>query len=100
MRRLLATLRPYKWALVGVSILVIVSTLLDLLAPFLMGRAIDKFIAARDLAGLQRIVLLMLGAYVGVWLAKVGQSVLMARVSQRAIAVCAAISLNICRRSR
>ena len=83
LRRLLATLRPYQWALVGVFILAIVSTLLDLLAPFLMGRAIDTCIAARDLAGLQRIVLLMLGAYVGAWLARVGQSVIMARISQR-----------------
>jgi ATP-binding cassette subfamily B multidrug efflux pump len=85
LRRLLATLRPYKWALVGVLLLAIVSTLLDLLAPFLMGVAIDKFIAAGDLVGLQRIVLLMLGAYMGAWLAKVGQSTIMARVSQKSM---------------
>jgi ATP-binding cassette subfamily B multidrug efflux pump len=83
LRRLLATLRPYQWVLVGVFLLAMVSTLLDLLAPFLMGRAIDTCLAARDLTGLQRIILLMLGAYVGAWLAKVGQSVIMARVSQR-----------------
>jgi len=82
LRRLLVTLCPYRWALVAVLILVIVSTIMDLLTPFLMGRAIDEFIAARDLAGLGRIVLLMLGAYVGVWLANVGQSVIMARISQ------------------
>ena len=87
MRRLLATLRPHRWVLVGVFILVIVSTLLDLLAPFLMGRAIDQFIAAGDLAGLQRIILLMLAAYLGAWLARAVQSVMMARVSQRAMRV-------------
>jgi ATP-binding cassette subfamily B multidrug efflux pump len=69
--------------MVGVLILVVVSTVLDLTGPFLMGVAIDQFIVAGDLTGLPRIVLLMLGAYVGVWLAKVGQSVIMARVSQR-----------------
>ena len=87
MRRLLATLRPHRWVLVGVSTLVIVSTLLDLLAPFLMGLAIDRFITAGDLAGLQRIILLMLGAYVGAWLTRAVQSVMMARVSQRAMRV-------------
>ena len=87
MRRLLATLRPHRWVLVGVSTLVMVSTLLDLLAPFLMGLAIDRFITAGDLAGLQRIILLMLGAYVGAWLTRAVQSVMMARVSQRAMRV-------------
>jgi len=85
LRRLLATLRPCRWALAGVFALVVVNTILDLLAPFLMGVAIDKFITAGDLTGLQRIVLLMLGAYAGAWLAKVGQGVIMARVSQRSM---------------
>ncbi len=85
LRRLFVTLRPYKWALVTVFILVVVNTILDLLAPFLMGVAIDEFITADDLTGLQRIILLMLGAYAGAWLAKVGQSVIMARVSQKAM---------------
>ena len=85
LRRLLVTLRPHRWVLAGVFILVVVSTLLDLLAPFLMGLAIDKFITAGDLAGLQRIILLMLGAYVGAWLMRAGQSVIMARVSQKAM---------------
>jgi len=85
LRRLLVTLRPYKWALVGVFFLVVAGTGLDLLAPFLMGVAIDKFIAAGDLAGLQRLILLMLGAYLGAWLMKAGQSVIMARISQQAM---------------
>jgi len=85
LRRLLATLQPYRWALIGVFILVVAGALLDLLAPFLMGMAIDQFIAAGDLVGLQRIVALMLGAYLGVWLAKVGQGLVMARVSQKAM---------------
>jgi ATP-binding cassette subfamily B multidrug efflux pump len=85
LRRLLATLRPYKWALVGAFVLAAASTGLDLLAPFLMGVAIDEFIAAGDRGGLQRLVLLMAGAYLGMWLAKMGQSVIMARVSQKAM---------------
>ena len=85
MRRLLATLRPYKWALAGVFVLVVVSTVMGLMAPYLMGVAIDQFITTRDLAGLQRVALLMLGTYVGSWLAGACQSVIMARVSQRAM---------------
>jgi len=85
LRRMLATLQPYRWAMVTVFILVVVNTILDLLTPFLMGVAIDEFITAGDLTGLQRIVLLMLGAYAGAWLAKVGQSLIMARVSQESM---------------
>ena len=85
LRRLLATLRPYRRVLAIMSTLVVVSTVLDLLAPFLMGVAIDKFITADDLAGLQRIILLMSGAYLGAWLTRIGQGIIMARVSQESI---------------
>ena len=85
LRRLLGTLRPFRWSLLGVLVLVVVSTLLGLLAPYLMGVAIDRFIGAGDLAGLLIVALGMAGAYAGSWLATVGQSVIMARVSQRAM---------------
>ena len=85
LRRLLATLRPYRWTLLGVLVLVIVATGLNLLAPYLIGQAIDQAIATGDLAKLLRIVLLMLAAYAGAWLAAAGQGLLMARVSQKAM---------------
>jgi len=50
-----------------------------------MGLAIDRFIAAGDRSGLLRMVLLMLGAYVGAWLAQAGQFALMATISQRVL---------------
>ena len=40
LRRLLVYLRPFRWALVAIFFLVIASTLLELLGPFLMGLAI------------------------------------------------------------
>ncbi len=83
--RLLVYLRPYKWALVGVLLLATVSTLLGLMGPFLMGRAIDGFIAAGNVSGLLRITLLMLGAYLASWLAQIGQNVIMATAAQRAM---------------
>ncbi len=83
--RLLATFAPYRLVLVAVVLLVVVGTLLNLMAPFLMGLAIDRFIAAGDRGGLLRMVLLMLGAYVGAWLSQAGQFALMATVSQRVL---------------
>ncbi|MBN1487582.1 MAG: ABC transporter ATP-binding protein [Anaerolineae bacterium] len=81
-RRLLSYLRPYAWALIGVFLLVVVSSILDLLGPYFMGRAIDESIQARDLVGLRYIALLMLATYLGSGLAGVLQNVMMARVSQ------------------
>jgi ATP-binding cassette subfamily B protein len=83
--RLLFSLRPYRWVLVGVFVLVVVSTGLDLLTPYLIGLSIDQFIASGDLPGLLDTVLLMLAACAGAWLTKVGQGVIMARVSQQAM---------------
>jgi ATP-binding cassette subfamily B multidrug efflux pump len=85
LRRLLARLRPYRAALVMVFFLVLVSSLLSLLVPVLMQIAIDGFIKTRDLAGLGRIVLAMLVAYLGSWLLDAVQGVVMARVSQQAM---------------
>jgi len=83
LRRLLATLRPF-WGVLGVVfVLGIVSTAMDLIAPLLMSDAIDNLIAGNGAAVLQRIVLAMLGAYLGAWLAKVAQNAIMARISQQ-----------------
>lgn len=83
--RLVAYLRPYAGPLLVVLFLVIVGGLLDLLGPWLMGLAIDRYISAHDLPGLLRIVLVMLGTYLVSWAAQAGQNVLMARTSQRAM---------------
>jgi ATP-binding cassette subfamily B multidrug efflux pump len=85
LRRLIAYLRPYKWALVGVLLLVMVSSVLDLLGPFLLGVAIDEFIVAGDVGGLLRIVLLMLGTCLLVWLTQIAQNAIMATAAQKAM---------------
>ena len=61
--RLLRYLRPYRWRLATVAFLVTVSTLLKLIGPILLGRAIDDFIAQGDVAGLARTVLQMVFVY-------------------------------------
>ena len=85
MRRLIVYLQPYKWALVGVLLLVVVSSVLDLLGPFLIGVAIDRFIVAGDVGGLLRIALLMLGAYLVSWLTQIVQNTIMATAAQKAM---------------
>ncbi len=83
--RLAGYLRPYAPVLGLVLGLVLVYTLLGLLGPYLMGVAIDRFIALKDPNGLARIALLLLAVYalengfqaVSAWI--------MARVSQRAL---------------
>jgi ATP-binding cassette subfamily B multidrug efflux pump len=84
-RRLLVYLRPYKWTLVSVFVLVIVSSLLDLLGPYMIGVAIDEYIAVGDANGLLHIVVLMVGAYLVAWLALTVQNTIMATAAQRAM---------------
>jgi len=83
--RLWGYLSQQGWTLIFVTILVAVGTGLNLLGPYLMGQAIDVFIAQNDLPGLGRLVLLMIGVY----LASAGfsylQAYLMAAVAQRTV---------------
>ena len=83
--RLLRLLRPYRWILAIVFVLVVVHVVLDLAGPYLMRTAIDEFIATKDVSGLLRITAMMVGAYLGSWATSATQSVLMARVSQKAM---------------
>ena len=84
-RRLLHYLRSQTWLLVMIFLLASMSTILALFGPFLMGVAIDKAIKGANLHELLRVSLLMLGVYLGSWLSQIGQNMLMARASQRAM---------------
>jgi ATP-binding cassette subfamily B protein len=83
--RLLEYLKPFKITLLLVMFFVITYTLLGLLAPYFMGQAIDKFISNNDPAGLLRMSLYMLGAYVANNLFQAVANWIMARVSQDAL---------------
>jgi ATP-binding cassette subfamily B protein len=83
--RLLDYLKPFKFTMVLVLIFVVIYTLLGLLAPYFMGRAIDEFIAKNDPAGLLRMSLYMLGAYVANNLFQAIANWIMASVSQDAL---------------
>jgi ATP-binding cassette subfamily B protein/subfamily B ATP-binding cassette protein MsbA len=70
--RLSAYLKPFRLGLLGVGVLVILDTLLQLAGPYLIGRAIDEFIIEGDRAGLTVTMLLLLAAYVGAWVTRYG----------------------------
>ena len=85
MRRLVDYLSPYRWALGLVVLLVIASTILGVVGPFLIARTIDGAIAQKSLEGLGRMALALVGVYAGNWLGTAIQGVIMARVSQKAM---------------
>jgi ATP-binding cassette subfamily B protein len=83
--RLWGYLPRQRWVLVGTGLLVVVTSMADLLGPYLMGLAIDQYIDTGNLAGLARLAWLMILTYIvaaaGTWL----QTYLMAGVAQRVV---------------
>ncbi len=85
LRRLWVYLERQRWVLIATVVLVLLTSLVDLIGPYLMGMAIDTFISNGDLAGLARLLVWMGLSYVvaagGTWL----QTYLMVGVAQRAV---------------
>ncbi len=84
-RRLWDYLRQQRLGLLLVLGLVMVSTALGALGPFLMGKAIDEFILEGDIPGLATMVLLMIGVYIGASVTAWLQTYVMAAVAQRTV---------------
>ena len=83
--RLWSYFAPFHRGLALIAVSVVLYTLLGLCGPYLMGRAIDVFIAGRDAGGLGRTALLMLGAYLLSNACQLWSAWLMAGLSQRAL---------------
>jgi ATP-binding cassette subfamily B multidrug efflux pump len=83
--RLLPYLNPFKLLLILVLVFVLIYTLLGLVGPYLMGMAIDKFIATKDAVGLVKIAIVMLVVYLLNNLFQAISAWLMSGVSQRAL---------------
>lgn len=83
--RLWSYLQRQRWVLMGTALLVVVTSVADLLGPYLMGLAIDQYINKGNLPGLARLAWLMIMTYIvaaaGTWL----QSYWMAGVAQRVV---------------
>jgi ATP-binding cassette subfamily B protein/subfamily B ATP-binding cassette protein MsbA len=72
-RRLAVYLKPHWLLLLGVAVLLLGGTLLQVAGPYLIGVAIDQFIVGGDRAGLARTMLLLLAVYIGAWATSYGQ---------------------------
>ncbi len=85
LRRLAVYFKPYGLPLLGVAVLLIVGTLLQLAGPYLIGRAIDEFITAGDRRGLSVTMLLLLVVYLLSWATTYGQFYGMINVGNRVL---------------
>jgi ATP-binding cassette subfamily B multidrug efflux pump len=83
--RLIPYLSPYKLTMAGVFVCIVFSTILGLIGPYLMGTAIDNFIASKDAAGLVKIALWMLLVYLLGSGCDTISNWVMAKVSQNAL---------------
>jgi len=83
---LLVFLRPYTLQMLVAFVAMLAASGLTLLAPLLVKLAIDGPILAGDINGLDEIVLLLLLAFVGLYLASMAQRYLLSWVGQRMLA--------------
>jgi ATP-binding cassette subfamily B protein len=65
MRRLLVYLRPYRGFAFLALVAIIASSVLQLVQPYLVKLAIDRFIPAADISGINRIALVYVAVIVG-----------------------------------
>ena len=83
---LLVFVRPYATRMLGAFLAMLAVSGLTLLTPYLVKVAIDEPIATGDIAALNEIVLLMLLALIGLYLASMLQRYLLSWVGQKMLA--------------
>lgn len=83
--RIWSYLRLQKVELISVVIFVIISTLLSLVGPFLIGKTIDDYIVKLDVPGAIRMALILAGVYIASSILTWLQTFVMIRVSQKTI---------------
>jgi ATP-binding cassette subfamily B protein len=83
--RLWGYLRRQRNALLFTGVLVLASTVLTVLGPYLLGQAIDGYVISGDLTGLGRISLLMLAVFGASALLTWLQTYVMAGAAQRTV---------------
>ncbi len=84
-RRLLAYLKPYQRRMAAAVLLMLVSSGLTLLIPYLMKVALDQYIARDNIPGLVRVSLLLAASFLGLYFATAGQRYLLSWVGQRVL---------------
>jgi ATP-binding cassette, subfamily B, multidrug efflux pump len=83
MRRLLAYLRPYRLHAALALAAIIAASILQLAQPYLMKLAIDRYIAAGDLSGINRIAVLYLAIIIASFALEFTQTWLLQLTGQR-----------------
>ncbi len=83
--RLLPYLNPFTYTLIVVFLFILVSTALGLVGPYLMGQAIDKFIAVKRISGLATVAIWMLVVFILGNCCDAASGWMMASVSQKAL---------------
>ena len=84
--RLLRYLTPFRLQLMGALVLVIITALVQAIGPALIARAIDMNITQKDLQGLTKTMLLLLGVYLVGLASQSGQGYLIGLVGQKFLA--------------
>lgn len=85
LKRLWAYLEGYKFRLFMVLVMVVVTSGLMLIGPYLIGKAIDDFIIPRDFKGLLHLVLWMVALYAFTSLATWLQGYIMMIIAQKTV---------------
>src|SRR5690554_4799937 len=85
MKRIWSYLSSAKWLIGFVLLLVLTSTILSLVAPYLLGYAIDHYLLQIDPPGLIRLIILLAVVYLTTAFANWFQHFLMVGVAQKSI---------------
>jgi ATP-binding cassette subfamily B multidrug efflux pump len=83
MRRLLGYLRPHKLWVCGALLALVGDAALQLAQPYLVKLAIDRYIALRDLSGMNRIAMIYLGVLIAAFVLEYAQTYMMQMMGQR-----------------
>ena len=86
LRRLSDYLKPYHGRLLLVALLVVLATILGLVGPALLGRAIDQYVIHHDVDGLAIIALIMVAVYLAQGVFTTLHGIIMIRVGQHFVA--------------
>lgn len=85
LRRIWIYIRAYRRGLIAVLLFTAVSTLLSLIAPYLLGHAVDAYIIPGNYEGLLSLGAILLAVYAGATLTSWLQQHVMVKVSQHSV---------------
>ncbi len=83
--RLLAYLKPHWQRMTAAIVLILLSSALTLVAPYLLKVAIDQFIATRDASGLTQVAVLLAATFVGIYATTAALQYLLSWIGQQVL---------------